>query len=184
MAGWFSRQGSNFKDYSKKVVGNQEIQNNHQIIRDALARLMGWRKREVREETFANAVARLKMSEADIHDARMNFVFRFYLFFALLLIDVAFMAWSIAHGSWASLMPGAGFFMMALALVFNASFRAYQVTRRELVGVGQWWQDPDAWWPTWPTKKGKRPGGGNGSSRNTPSRNLTSRDSNRPSSRH
>jgi hypothetical protein len=160
MAGWFSRQGTKMKDYSAKVVGAEEIRNNHQIMRDSISRLLSWRRREVREETFANAVARLKMDEATIRETQQQFVYRFYLFLGLMLVNVLFMAWSIAEGSWASLMPGLGFFALCLSQLFIASFRAYQISRRELVGVGQWWKDPDAWWPAMPASLPQRPGPG------------------------
>lgn len=155
MAGWFSRQSNRLKGYGGKIFGSSEIRANHDIIRQSFQRLTGWKHREIREETFANAYARFNLNEKELKTIYGNFLFRFYLFLSFLFIDVALLAYFIATGNWTGLMPAIGFFALCIVQVFIATFRAYQISRRELVGVYEWWKDPDNWWPK--PFKGQKP---------------------------
>lgn len=147
MAGWFSKQGDKIKNYGGKLVGSREIETNHNIIRQSISRLFGWRKREIKEETFANAYARFGLNESKLKAIYSQFVFRFYLFLAFLFVDVFLLALFIAQGNWKGVLPSVGFFAICFTQVFISSFRSYQIKRRELVGFRDWFSDPDAWWP-------------------------------------
>ena len=148
MSGFFKRRIDKIKGYGGKVIGSESIELNHHIFKRMIDILFGWRnKQEVREETFANAYARLGLNEQRLEESYKQFLFRFYLFLFMMVLDTLLTAWLIIQGDWVGLMTSVGFLSVCLAQMTVSSFRCYQINVRELVDFSVFIQDGHGWWP-------------------------------------
>ena len=133
-------------NYGKVVVNAEQIQQTGSWI-GRMAREALTRPDSVREETFANAMARLGLSEADLMQSHRFHTGRFYLFGAFGALGLGVLVHSLATGQpWTAVMS-VGFLALMVAQMVRASFRAFQIEQRELVGFGAWWSQPMRWVP-------------------------------------
>ncbi len=110
-----------------------------------LAKTAIFDRREPIKETFADAVARLTLSEADLHARAREFQYRSALAFLVFVAGFAFFAISpmvsniISHA-----MLSAGVMALGAANALRWHFRACQVRDRALYGFGSWFVQ-DIW---------------------------------------
>lgn len=110
-----------------------------------LAKGVIFERRTPRIETFADAVARLKLTESDLHVRAQEFQYRSALSFLVFVMGFAFFAISpmvsnmISHA-----MLSAGVMLLGAANALRWHFRACQVRDRALYSFGGWFVQ-DAW---------------------------------------
>jgi uncharacterized membrane protein len=126
--------------YRKSLLGDVSvISDSVKRTRERLAALAGQQRKEVRHETFADAVMRLCLTDDRLQRRQQEFEFTAAVWFALCAVAFVFLVLSIvsAHPvSQAALSIG----VMALAAshAIKARFRAAQVRQRELFGFTAW----------------------------------------------
>lgn len=104
-------------------------------------------KKSSRQETFANAVERLNLSEADIAGSYKTYSTTFYILSFFAGLDLFLMGWlTINYSVWNSL-PAIGALLVLVANMFKASFRCFQIRHHELYSVGTWWAAKSEWFP-------------------------------------
>jgi hypothetical protein len=144
---FFKRRTEKVADLGKRVVGTEEIKTNWGFI-EGLWKALGRKNQKVtREETFSNAYRRLKLTEERLAEVYKGYVFRFYLFYGLMMATVLFMAYSMATGEWFTMVACLGFLAVCGALSFQASFRALQLRMREMAPISVWTSSPSEWFP-------------------------------------
>lgn len=100
-----------------------------------------------KEEKFSNAVKRLNLSEQDLKSSYKTYLFKFYLGISLFLLSLFFGIKLTISGTYFTLAPMIGAIAIAVSLIFDGSFRCYQINRRELCSVKQWRQNFDHFFP-------------------------------------
>lgn len=107
--------------------------------RERLAELAGLARKEAKRETFAEAVARLGLSDAQLLHTQQGLELKAAVWFALCAVAFVFLVMSVVSVhpvSQAALSIG----VMALAAshAVKARFRAAQIRRRELFDFAAW----------------------------------------------
>lgn len=135
------------KNYTEKVVNAEEIKSTwSEVTRIAKDNLLP-SKGPVREETFNNAMSRLKLSESDLPKAYLYQLTRLYIFTVGLAIGLGFIVYFLITQNFMAMIACMGFSLAMAALSFQASFRSFQIQRRELVSILFWSQHPRHWLP-------------------------------------
>lgn len=135
------------KEYGRDVVNAEQIENEWGNIKDMADTVFKVKKGEGREETFNNAVNRLNLKEEDLASAYKFHVSRLYIFLGAMAVGLFFILSFLLQGNWFGSISCLAFFIAMTALAFQSSFRAFQISKRELVGVHYWWQHPKNWVP-------------------------------------
>ena len=135
------------KNYSRAVVNADEIQSHWGNIRDMATGLFNKKDGSGREETFDNAMMRMQLSEKNLAAAYKFHVSRFYVFAVGLVIGIGIMLATVIQEAVMPTMAALGFCAAMSALCFQASFRALQLQKRELVEVAFWARNPIYWIP-------------------------------------
>lgn len=126
--------------YRTSLLGDVSvISDSVKKTRERLAALAGQDRKEARHETFADAVARLGLTDDRLRRRQQEFEFTAAVWFSLCAVSFVFLLLSVvsAHPvSQAALSIG----VMALAAshAIKARFRAAQVRQRELFGFTAW----------------------------------------------
>lgn len=144
---FFQRRASSTKNAVLRTVNYSEWKENGQWIGRMGRAIRDSGKRKGREESFQNAYLRLGLTEAKLGQAHRYQIFRFYLFLAGTAIGSGVGVYTAVAGQWMQAAPWIGFLSVCLAMVCSASFRLYQIERRELVGVAEWARAPGSWIP-------------------------------------
>ena len=139
---WIASRPKSLKEYGKKVVGAEQIKENAGFIADMAKSL---KPTATRYETFENAKARLGLSEKDLEETYKYYTTRFNIFVFFFGIGLVVFAYYLMSLSW-SAVPVIGFLAVCVAQLFAASFRMYQIRRRELVVPMEWFRAPHEWW--------------------------------------
>lgn len=142
---FFRRRADATVNYGGRVVGAREIKSNWSFITGMWDTLRLRKPR--REETFANAYMRLGLTEEALERTHRYYFHRFYIILVFAAVALGMTLYSMLTGSWMNVGPGIGFMAIAGALLFNASFRLYQIERRELVDISAWAHAPNSWLP-------------------------------------
>lgn len=161
--GFFRRRGAGLKNRVETLVDADSIREQQKTIQDLWSTATkGARTKPRREETFANAYLRLELTEERLSQVHKSFTFRFYLFLFFTIAAIAVTINNVVNGAPVALGPSMGFLAISTSLMVQASFRLYQIQRRELVDMHAWWNDKGAWIPA-PFKprgpSGKQPQG-------------------------
>ena len=135
------------KSYGRDVVNADQIENEWGNIKSMAGAVLKPKHGPVREETFDNAVSRLNLREEDLASAYKFHSVRVYIFTASLAIGMLACLVFLFSGSWMSALTCLGFCVAMGALFFQASFRSFQIRRRELVDVSFWLENPSEWIP-------------------------------------
>jgi hypothetical protein len=136
------------KNYGRDVVNADQIQSEWGNIKDMASSVLKPKNGTAREETFDNAVNRLNLKESDLASAYKFHVARLYIFGVGLCIGIASAFAFMFTGSWVTAIACLGFSVAMAALTFQSSFRAFQISKRELIEVNFWLQHPGQWIPT------------------------------------
>lgn len=144
--GFIKRRGQGAKTMFSKTMGLDEIKENKNTIVGALRALAKPRVAE-REETFRNAYKRLNLNEVELEKAHRFNMFRFYLFSLFTAGSLSLFVYSVMDLNALTAASCLGALALFSALSFQASFRLYQINRRELVGVPAFIADPKFWIP-------------------------------------
>lgn len=135
------------KTYAEKVVNADEIKSTWgemgRLAKESLLPSKG----PVREETFNNAMSRLKITDQDLQQPYAFHVSRIYIFSTGLIVGLGLVLYFLIQQSWMATFACMGFSLAMAALVFQASFRSFQLQRRELVSIFFWSQHPKQWIP-------------------------------------
>lgn len=104
-----------------------------------LARDLFSDRRKPIKETFADAVARLELTEADLHVRARDFQYRSALSFLVFVVGFVFLSLSpiVAHLTSHAMLSG-GVMALGAANTLRWHFRACQVRDRALYGFGGW----------------------------------------------
>lgn len=130
------------------VLNAQEIKGHYQDAKEVVKEQMNpWRRKAGRQETFANAVERMKLSPEDIAAAYKNHSFRFYGFSFFTGLAFFLGAWAAIQGQWLGTLAGFGAVLACSAQMFSASFRCFQIRHHELFSVREWWHAKGEWLP-------------------------------------
>lgn len=136
------------KNYGRDVVNADQIENEWDSIKSMAGAVLKPKDGPVREETFDNAVARLNLREEDLAGSYKFHAVRVYIFTAALIVGALASVAFLFNGAWMSTLACLGFCVAMGALFFQASFRSFQIRRRELVDVSFWLENPSEWIPS------------------------------------
>ncbi|HUX62233.1 DotA/TraY family protein [Sulfuricella sp.] len=104
-----------------------------------LAKTALFDRRKPIKETFADAVARLDLTEADLHTRAREFQYRSALWFLVFVVGFSVFAISPMVSNMAShAMLSAGVMLLGVVNTLHWHFRACQVRDRALYGFGGW----------------------------------------------
>ncbi len=123
----------------RQMVGVREISNAATAINDVALRLVGG-KEPKNPTTFADAVARLQLTEAEI-DEKAQSLFRMAMFFLAFAVGMfayaMYLFWqSSPHGAFAA----TGISLVIFAMAFRYHFWFFQVKHRKLgCTFKEWW---------------------------------------------
>lgn len=151
----------------RRVQATAKAVSNYDDHRRFIGQIQGvWRKmstrppKSQRQESFQNAYVRLGLTEERLAVTHKHYLFRFWLFsvagavgLGMLLYSVltsdalSIRTWGDAGALLGSLGPIVGFMAICSAFAFDASFRLYQIERRELVNGLAWWRARESWIP-------------------------------------
>lgn len=150
---WIASRPKAVADYGKKVVGTEEIKKNADFIVDMATSVS---KKTKRFETFESAYSRLGLTEDQLMQTYNYYSLRFNIFVFFSGIALVALGYAVYEFSW-GFFAILGFLSICLAQLFSASFRMYQIRRRELVPAIEWLREPKEWWikPFKPMKTGK-----------------------------
>ena len=144
---FFKRRADNAKTTAQRVVGWDQIQEGGKTIRNLWGQLLPKRPTKGREETFSNAMRRLKIDEARLQDTYRFYIVRFYTFYVFLLLALGYIMYTLTQAQWFALISCTGFLAICFAMCFDASFRLLQIRRRELISPSMWLHSPMEWMP-------------------------------------
>jgi intracellular multiplication protein IcmV len=100
-----------------------------------------------RTETFAEAQARLKVTDEDLVRNLRNFAWISLISLAFALFLAAIVVGSIVFGNFFQTFVGFSIMLLCLANAFKYSFRAFQIKHKNLCGVDLWLKSKCEWIP-------------------------------------
>lgn len=140
---WLGKAPTRLANYGKKVVGAEGIKNNADFIVDMAK---GLSNKPSRFETFQSAYERLGLTEDKLKSNYDYHIMRFNLFFAFIGLALVALVYFSVQGNYLAIVSSLAFVALCVSQLFNASFRMYQIRRRELVSVLEWFNNRDQWW--------------------------------------
>jgi hypothetical protein len=149
---WTKKQGKSGLDYTKKMVGTEDIKQNAKYIQK-MAQSLDPRNigKNSKKETFLEAKSRLNISEIDIIKNYKNQVYSLYiscLFSVLCFIYILYNLFVLKSilGAFSCLAV----LLICLANSFRFSFRAFQIKHQKLCSAKEWWDRSSEWFPKIP----------------------------------
>lgn len=143
---FFKRRKDRLANRAGKVFNTEEIRDNWSLIQ-RLQHQVFRRPTVAREETFRHAYRRLQLTETDLAASHQYHLVRFYIFATFASLALGSTVYSLVSAHWFGLGPSLGALILMGALAFQASFRLFQIERRELVPVSEWFSHPGSWVP-------------------------------------
>lgn len=135
------------KDTTSKILGFKAIKEGADFISESVSRLAN-PKKYARVETFEQAVERLGVNDDDLKQNRYNFILSFYISIFFVLVCFGMVNYNFFIASY--LLGGLASFSIMLVICANAfkfSFRAYQIKKRRLGGLAEFYKTPNEWFP-------------------------------------
>lgn len=105
----------------------------------------GWKKREIRNEKFEEAVERLELSDDDLSESLREKRISAKIYLALAAVCLVSMGWGAFHDDIFRFIAAAFMGFMFLTLAAKWAFRAWQITERRLGGWWEWLGDAGNW---------------------------------------
>jgi hypothetical protein len=130
----------------RNTLNIEESKRHASEIQD-MARRLGQKAKVVNEETFRHAYQRLKLDEHQLGLNHRYHLVRFYIFATGCSLAFGILIFSLLRGEFWTMGPSLGALILLGALAFQASFRLFQIERRELVDVQEWLRSPGSWIP-------------------------------------
>lgn len=143
---FLNRRKNRVADTAGKVFNTKEVRQNWSLIKELRMQVFQ-RSSSNREETFRSAYKRMALTEDKLAGAHRYYMTRFYIFAVFASLSLGGFVYSLCALNWFSLGPSLGAMVLMGALAFQASFRLFQIERRELVDVGEWLAAPGSWVP-------------------------------------
>ena len=150
LGNWLKSKGKNSKEYAKKNVNYEEIQETMVEIKDMAQTVLSPKKaiQNARRENFQEAKERLNITDAELIRNYKNFALIVYisLFFSVgcflgAIYNLFFLKSILPALSMISIM------LLCLANAFKFSFRAFQIRHQKLYSVKEWWERANEWIP-------------------------------------
>lgn len=140
--------GKTYRYVRDDLLNLEEAQGHFEDIKALARHHMDPRSRSSRRsETFAHAVERMGLTPEDIAASYRLYSFRFNLFSFFLGVALAMGCWGAIQGNWLLVLGSIGPLMVFLAMMFNASFRCFQIRHHELLPLSAWWHHRAEWLP-------------------------------------
>ena len=136
---WSRSKYDNTKEKTKKVTNFDEINKNKEdIVHLIHENLNPYNKKVARNETFENAYYRLGLDEETLEKVYYNHCLRFYLSALVGFVAIFLTGKYMIDGDYWTVLPAIACVSISIAQCINASFRCYQINRRELVSFSEW----------------------------------------------
>lgn len=149
--GFFRRRGEKMVDGGKKMVNYDQARSTWASIQQMAAGLNPRSVRRGRVETFQSAYDRLGLTEESLAKVYQNYFLKFYLSLMIGAGGTVLTVVNIIQGnSVAVALAYLGFIAVCVSQMFSASFRMYQMRRRKLCDVSEWFKRGAEWFPTTP----------------------------------
>ncbi|MDD2820476.1 MAG: hypothetical protein PHW29_04360 [Flavobacterium sp.] len=135
------------KDTIKKIMGINAIKGGGTLVVNVIkSMILGTKSDTV--ETFDVARTRLGIDNEHIKLVYKRYTQKFYvsLFSAIFLIGLIIYYGYIQH-SFGGLLSSTAVFTISLANMFNTSFRTFQIRKRTLYPVSEWFKRKEEWIP-------------------------------------
>lgn len=122
-------------------MGWNQIKVSGNTIKEA-AKLLADQPKSHRQENFQQAIARLRLSEADLAQ-RMTFFKRMAFFYLLVAIGLfGYAVYMVIGEYWAAALLSTVLTVLAAVLALRQHFWYYQMKKRKLgCTLKEWWQD-------------------------------------------
>jgi len=153
MFGWVKKKSKDGANFSKKVLGVEEIEESVKNIKDMAGSVLSPKKQiqNAKKESFVDARQRLRITDEDLLRNYKNYAYCFYasLFFAILCF--VFVIYNLfIRQQFVSSMATLAIFLLCLANCFKFSFRTFQIKHQKLSSVKDWWERANEWFPKIP----------------------------------
>lgn len=150
---WAKKTSSGVKDKvvneGKTLLGVEEAKKyGNRIIYDAKNSLNPFAVKKGRQESFESAILRMGLTEEDIRQSYSNHQLRFYIGISIFLVAIIVLIKMLLQSNWFAIGPAIACMAICISQIFDGSFRTYQIRRRELVSVSEWFADRKEWWPS------------------------------------
>lgn len=146
--GFFRRRGEKFVQNSKRMINYEQASSTWDAIKQLAGGLNPRSVRRGRVETFQSAYERLGLTEETLAKVYQNYFLKLYLSMVVGVGGTALTALYLAQGSsWAAVLAYLGFAAVCVSQMFSASFRMYQIRRRQLCDVKEWLKRRSEWLP-------------------------------------
>lgn len=150
---WVKKTGGGIKNTianeGKTLLNTDEAKRyGSKIIDDAKKSLNPFAVKKGRQESFEAAMLRMNLTENDIRNVYTNHQLRFYIGTGIMIVAIVVGAKMLIQSNWFALGPAIACIAICLSQIFDGSFRTYQIRKRELVSVGEWFADKSGWIPT------------------------------------
>lgn len=136
---------------SKKMLGFEEMKKNHNYISGIAKETLNpysVKQREIRNETFENAYNRLGIDEETLGKVYSNYVLKFYISIAFIMILIAIIVNGLLAKEFLTLFSSIGVACVIISQAISGSFRASQINKRELITFKEWYSDSENWFPS------------------------------------
>lgn len=150
---WIKKGSGTVKDKvvneGKILLGTEEAKKyGSKIISDAKKSLNPLAVKKGREESFENAMLRMGLNEENIKQAYFNHQLRFYIGLLIFIVAIIVLIKMLIIGNIFALGPAIACMALCCSQMFDGSFRTYQIRKRQLVSVSEWFSDKAEWWPS------------------------------------
>lgn len=153
---WLKNRGKKTVDFSKKVVGAENIQETAEEIKEMAQTVLSPKKQleKAKTESFQDAKVRLRLTDTDIIQVYKNYVYCFYIALLFSGISFGFLLYNLFINK--QIFTSFGILaVMALCVAncFKFSFRAFQIKHQKLCSVKEWYERVNEWLPPFSTIK-------------------------------
>lgn len=136
---WGSSKINKTKEGAKKITNLKEINKNKDSIMEMIDdNLNPYNQKVARNETFENAYKRLDLDEDTLEKVYYSHCLRFYLALIIGCVTVILAIKYVIGGDYWALLPTIACLSLVFAQCVNASFRSYQIIKRELMSFNSW----------------------------------------------
>lgn len=145
--GFAARQKDKLVNKTEKLMGYGAIKDGFEYIRENLALLNPFRKRNAKVETFEESYKRHNLDEGTLAKIYKNLIARFFI---AMLVTGGLWVWMFylaVHGTILTALAVCAISVATCALAWSTAFRLHQLYRREWCTVSEWWGGGESRWP-------------------------------------
>lgn len=133
MAGFFKRRAVKAKNTLSDWMGIGMLLGVLGLLQSIITSIFfPWKKEPGQAETFEEAIARMKLTEADLEERKKMFLTQVFIYLAAGFAVLAYAVWLAFSGYFVEMCLAFLVALLALAYAFRSHFWLFQMKRRKL----------------------------------------------------